>query len=62
MVKGITNIIHSLTRDMGRLSLFIYHLRRELHATLKEEISLYLNDNPVDGLLETHIMNKSLGS
>jgi len=46
----------------GWVTEFVNNLRRELHATLKEEVSLYFDDNPKDGLLETHIVDKSLES
>lgn len=44
----------------GWVTEFVNNLRRELHDTLKEEISIYFDDNPTDGLLETHIVDKSL--
>jgi 6-pyruvoyl-tetrahydropterin synthase len=46
----------------GWVTEFVNNLRREMHATLKEEISLYFDENPQDGLLETHIVDKSLES
>jgi TolB-like protein len=39
---------------------FVDNLKRELHATFKEDISIYFDINPQDGLLETHIVNESL--
>ena len=36
------------------------NLKKELDATFKEEISLYFDENPHDGLLETHNVDKSL--
>ena len=39
---------------------FVDHLKRELEATFKEEISIYFDENPHDGLLETHSIDKSL--
>jgi hypothetical protein len=36
------------------------NLKRELHATFKEDISIYFDVNPQDGLLETHIVYESL--
>jgi TolB-like protein len=44
----------------GWVTEFVNNLRRELHATLKEEISIYFDENPTDGLLETHIVDKSI--
>ncbi len=42
------------------VSEFVNALKEELDATFKEEISIYFDENPHDGLLETHHVNKSL--
>jgi hypothetical protein len=39
---------------------FVSNLKKELEATIKEKISIYLDENPDDGLLETHNVDKSL--
>lgn len=39
---------------------FVEALKTELGATFKEDISIYFDDNPHDGLLETHNVDKSL--
>jgi TolB-like protein/Flp pilus assembly protein TadD len=39
---------------------FVDNLKRELEATFKEEISVYFDINPHDGLLETHDVAESL--
>lgn len=39
---------------------FIKALRMELEATFKEDVSIYFDENPLDGLLETHSVDKSL--
>jgi TolB-like protein/Tfp pilus assembly protein PilF len=39
---------------------FVENLKKELEATFKEDISIYFDKNPHDGLLETHSVNKSL--
>jgi tetratricopeptide (TPR) repeat protein len=44
----------------GWVSDFVANLKRELEATFKEEISVYFDENPHDGLLETHNVDKSL--
>ena len=44
----------------GWVTEFINNLKRELHATFKEDISIYFDANPIDGLLETHIVDESL--
>ena len=42
------------------VSEFIDALKTELESTFKEEISVYFDINPHDGLLETHAVNASL--
>jgi TolB-like protein len=44
----------------GWVTEFVDHLRRELHATFKEDISIYFDENAKDGLLETDIIDKTL--
>ena len=39
---------------------FVSALKTELEATFKEDISIYFDTNPYDGLLETHNVDKSL--
>ncbi len=39
---------------------FVVGLKAELESIFKEDISIYFDANPHDGLLETHIVNKSL--
>ena len=39
---------------------FVQALREELDATFKEEVSIYFDSNPHDGLLETHDVDGSL--
>src|SRR6185295_15337904 len=39
---------------------FVNALKTELEATFKEDISIYFDTNPHDGLLETHNVHKSL--
>jgi TolB-like protein len=39
---------------------FVSALHTELDATFKEDISIYFDNNPHDGLLETHNVEKSL--
>ena len=46
----------------GWVTEFIDHLKREIEATFKEDISIYFDENPHDGLLEIHNVNKSLES
>ena len=46
-------------RRLGDVSLLII-LKKELEATFKEEISVYFDINPHDGLLETHDVDESL--
>lgn len=44
----------------GWVSEFVDHLKSELEATFKDEISVYFDINPHDGLLETHDVDASL--
>ncbi len=39
---------------------FVSALKTELEATFKEEISIYFDENPHDGILETHDVDDSL--
>jgi TolB-like protein/Flp pilus assembly protein TadD len=47
-------------RHDGWVTEFVDHLRAELEATFKEEISVYFDLNPHDGLLDTHDVDESL--
>ena len=42
------------------VTVFVNQLKGELEATFKEDISIYFDENPHDGLLETHSVDKSL--
>lgn len=42
------------------VSQFVEALRDEIEATFKEDISIYFDENPHDGLLETHDVDQSL--
>lgn len=44
----------------GWVTEFIDHLKREIEATFKEDVSIYFDENPHDGLLEMHNVDKSL--
>jgi TolB-like protein len=44
----------------GWVTEFVSNLKKELEATFKEDISIYFDENPHDGLLETHAVEKSL--
>lgn len=46
----------------GWVTEFVKNLQRELDATFKEDISIYFDENPYDGLLEIHNVDKSLES
>jgi len=39
---------------------FVDNLKKELEATFKEDVSIYFDENPYDGLLDTHNVGKSL--
>ena len=44
----------------GWVTEFVNNLRKELEATFKEDISIYFDENPHDGILEIHQVDKSL--
>jgi TolB-like protein len=44
----------------GWVTEFVDNLKKELEATFKEEISVYFDTNPHDGLLETHDVAASI--
>ena len=44
----------------GWVTEFVNNLTREIKATFKEDISIYFDENPHDGLLETHDVDQSL--
>ena len=44
----------------GWVTEFVANLKKELEATFKEDVSIYFDENPEDGLHETHNVNKSL--
>ena len=44
----------------GWVTEFVNNLKGELESTFKEEIGVYFDINPHDGLLETHDVNASL--
>jgi tetratricopeptide (TPR) repeat protein len=44
----------------GWVTEFIENLKSEIEATFKEDVSIYFDENPHDGLLEIHNVDKSL--
>ncbi len=44
----------------GWVTEFVDHLKREIEGTFKEDVSIYFDENPHDGLLEIHNVDKSL--
>jgi len=51
---------HKDNKYDGWVTEFVGHLKKELEATFKDEISVYFDENPIDGLLETHDVDRSL--
>ena len=47
-------------KNDGWVTEFVENLKGELESTFKEEISIYFDINPHDGLLETHDVDESL--
>ena len=44
----------------GWVTEFVNTLKNDIDATFKEDISIYFDENPHDGLLETHDVDLSL--
>jgi tetratricopeptide (TPR) repeat protein len=44
----------------GWVTEFVEHLKNEIEATFKEDVSIYFDENPHDGLLEIYNVDKSL--
>lgn len=44
----------------GWVTIFVETLKNEIEATFKEDISIYFDENPHDGLLDTHQVDESL--
>jgi TolB-like protein len=44
----------------GWVTDFVLNLRKEIESTFKEDINIYFDTNSIDGLLETHNVDKSL--
>lgn len=51
---------HKDNKHDGWVTEFVNNLKGELESTFKEEISVYFDINPYDGLLETHDVDESL--
>ena len=53
---------HKDNKYDGWVSEFVANLRKELEATFKQDVSIYFDENPHDGLRETHDVDRSLAS
>lgn len=51
---------HKDNKYDGWVSEFVNNLKKEIAATFKEELSIYFDENPQDGLLEGQHVDKSL--
>ena len=51
---------HNDNKYDGWVTEFVANLRKELEATLKGRLTIYFDENPHDGLLETHHVVESL--
>ncbi|MFN3840154.1 MAG: tetratricopeptide repeat protein [Cyclobacteriaceae bacterium] len=51
---------HKDNKYDGWVSEFVDNLKKEIAATFKEELTVYFDSNPHDGLLETQVVDKSL--
>jgi hypothetical protein len=46
----------------GWVSEFVENLRKELVATVKDKLTVFFDENPADGLLESHQVDQSISS
>ena len=46
----------------GWITEFVEKLKQELNATIKDKLSIFFDENPHDGLLETHQVDDSISS
>lgn len=53
---------HNDNKYDGWVTEFVSNLRKELEATVKGKVSIYFDENPQDGLLESHNVDASLSS
>jgi len=51
---------HKDNKYDGWVTDFVANLRKEIGATFKDDIGIYFDSNPHDGLLETYSVDKSL--
>lgn len=51
---------HNDNKYDGWVTEFVEKLRRELDATLKDKLTIFFDQNPADGLHETHDVNQSI--
>jgi TolB-like protein len=49
-------------KNDGWVTEFVANLKKELESTIKNKITIYIDENPQDGLLETHNVHKSLST
>ncbi len=53
---------HNDNKYDGWVSEFVEKLRQELDATIKDKLSLYFDENPNDGLLDTHNVDETINN
>src|SRR5664279_3245066 len=49
-------------KNDGWVTEFVANLKKELESTIKTKINIYTDENPDDGLLENHNVDKSLST
>lgn len=57
---SVGNTTPGLPASTGWVTDFVRDLSKELETTFKEDLSIYFDSDPDDGLLETHHVDKSL--
>lgn len=53
---------HNDNQYDGWVSEFVEKLRKELVATVKDKLTVFFDENPSDGLLESHQVDQSISS
>jgi adenylate cyclase len=49
-------------KNDGWVTEFVTNLKKELESAIKNKVTIYIDENPEDGLLETHNVDKSLST
>src|SRR5688500_17096202 len=53
---------HKDNKYDGWVTEFVANLAKELAATFKEDVSIYFDENPHDGILDGHIVDETISN